>query len=184
MVGRAALCCSSLTPVLPPGLRALVCCARVCSGIPINDVDTNPAKGQRFPANGAILFDESNDESDRGAVPGASAWRAGATAHLQISLLQPQPPCPNCFQQRTRLPPSTTPAPHTGPYPFPLNASVEGAWLGCDPRVCSGDRHVLVRDNHTCLLYEGYSCRAPRSMTGKHSQDGVLAVWVLQTGLC
>lgn len=88
-------------------------------GIPTNDVDTNPAKGQRFPANGAIIFDESDDESDHGA------------------------------------------------YPFPLNATVEGAWLGCDPDVCSGDRHVLVRDNHTCLLYEGYSCRAPASMAGK-----------------
>lgn len=110
-----------------PGARAApdtLCppfCALLCSGIPTNDVDTNPAKGQRFPANGAIIFDESDDESDHGA------------------------------------------------YPFPLNATVEGAWLGCDPDVCSGDRHVLVRDNHTCLLYEGYSCRAPASMAGKLS---------------
>lgn len=59
--------------------------------------------------------------------------------------------------------------PFAGAYPFPLNAQVEGAWLGCKPDICSGDRHVLVRDNHTCLLYEGYSCRAPSSMSGKRA---------------
>lgn len=42
-----------------------------------------------------------------------------------------------------------TPCP-PGPYPFPINAKVEGAYPGCSPSVCSGDRHVLVRDNNTC----------------------------------
>jgi hypothetical protein len=37
-----------------------------------------------------------------------------------------------------------------GPYPFPPNALVEG---GADP---CGDRHVLVLQEGTCLLYETY----------------------------
>ena len=50
-----------------------------CSGIPINHVDTNPAKGAKFPAGGAIVFDEWPEESDPGAPPAAllPRWAAG-----------------------------------------------------------------------------------------------------------
>ncbi len=54
----------------------------------------------------------------------------------------------------------------SGTYPFPLRASIEGAYPGCPPSQCPGDRHVLAVDNYTCLLYEGYSCRAPSSLRG------------------
>lgn len=60
-----------------------------------------------------------------------------------------------------------------GTYPFPRNALIEGAYLGCPTEQCSGDRHVLAIDNYTCLLYEGYHCRAPSSNAG-----------MLTTGLC
>jgi hypothetical protein len=68
-----------------------------------------------------------------------------------------------------------------GPYPFPINAKIEGAWLGCSPSACSGDRHVLVRDNNTCMLYEGYACRAPTSMTGRWT-CGSGAIFNLSSG--
>lgn len=54
-----------------------------------------------------------------------------------------------------------------GPYPFPLFARIEGAYPGCPPSLCPGDRHVLVRDNATCTLYEGYACTAPASMAAR-----------------
>lgn len=41
-----------------------------------------------------------------------------------------------------------------GPYPIPANASIEGAYPGCPVSTCLGDRHVVVLDNATCLLYE------------------------------
>lgn len=36
-------------------------------------------------------------------------------------------------------------------------ALVEGAYPGCDPDDCGGDRHVLALDNATCTLYELYN---------------------------
>lgn len=46
-------------------------------------------------------------------------------------------------------------------YPFPTNASVEGAYLQCPDRICGGDRHVLVVDNTTCMLYESWRSFSP-----------------------
>ncbi len=43
-----------------------------------------------------------------------------------------------------------------GGYPFPPDAPVEGAYLNCPDVPCGGDRHVLLVDNATCLLYEGW----------------------------
>lgn len=54
-----------------------------------------------------------------------------------------------------------------GPYPFPLDAKIEGAYPGCAPNKCPGDRHVLALDNATCTLYEAYSCTAPASMAAQ-----------------
>jgi hypothetical protein len=41
-----------------------------------------------------------------------------------------------------------------GPYPFPANVPIEGAYPGCSFDDCPGDRHVLVVDDETCKLYE------------------------------
>eukprot|EP00195_Chlamydomonas_chlamydogama_P010507 CAMPEP_0202898854 /NCGR_PEP_ID=MMETSP1392-20130828/7259_1 /ASSEMBLY_ACC=CAM_ASM_000868 /TAXON_ID=225041 /ORGANISM="Chlamydomonas chlamydogama, Strain SAG 11-48b" /LENGTH=1673 /DNA_ID=CAMNT_0049584895 /DNA_START=265 /DNA_END=5289 /DNA_ORIENTATION=+ len=60
-----------------------------------------------------------------------------------------------------------------GPYPYPLDAPIEGSFLGCDPNECDGDRHVLVVDNATCLLYETWQARRP---TGSSRQ------WVASNG--
>ena len=38
-------------------------------------------------------------------------------------------------------------------YPIPSNANVEGSYLNCPDSICGGDRHVLVIDNSTCMLY-------------------------------
>ena len=46
-------------------------------------------------------------------------------------------------------------------YPFPQNASVEGAYLNCPDSICGGDRHVLVVDNSTCTLYESWRSFPP-----------------------
>ncbi len=44
-----------------------------------------------------------------------------------------------------------------GPYPFPSPdlAVLEGG----DPRTCKGDCHLLVVQQGSCLLFEGYACR-------------------------
>ncbi|GLI68052.1 hypothetical protein VaNZ11_012347 [Volvox africanus] len=52
-----------------------------------------------------------------------------------------------------------------GGYPFPSNATVEGAYNNCPDNPCGGDRHVLVVDNATCLLYETWRSFPP-SVTG------------------
>jgi hypothetical protein len=49
----------------------------------------------------------------------------------------------------------------SGRYPFPANAPIEGAYPGCSVADCNTDRHVLVVDNYTCTLYEGWKCEAP-----------------------
>ena len=46
-------------------------------------------------------------------------------------------------------------------YPFPRNASIEGAYLNCPDSACPGDRHVLVIDNSTCMLYESWRSFGP-----------------------
>lgn len=95
-------------------------------GIPVNNVDTNPSKGQVFPS-GPTIFNQYASESDPGT------------------------------------------------YPFPLQAAIEGAYLGCSMSMCGGDRHVLAVDNYTCLLYESYNCSmAPASNSGEqHMMCGV-----------
>ncbi len=49
-----------------------------------------------------------------------------------------------------------------GPYPFPSAAGVKIE--GNDPMNCDGDCHLLVVQEGTCRLYEGYAC---------HSEDDV-----------
>ncbi|EFJ49544.1 hypothetical protein VOLCADRAFT_89861 [Volvox carteri f. nagariensis] len=59
-----------------------------------------------------------------------------------------------------------------GGYPFPPNAPVEGAYPNCPGTPCGGDRHVLVVDNATCLLYETYRSFPPNvTGTGKWRAD-------------
>jgi hypothetical protein len=52
-----------------------------------------------------------------------------------------------------------------GPYPIPLNAPVEGAGV-------EGDRHVLVLQRGTCMLYELYG--AQRSGAGWKASNGAV----------
>ena len=59
-----------------------------------------------------------------------------------------------------------TPPLCAGNYPFPANATIEGAYPGCPPSTCSSDRHVLVLDNSTCMLYETYYSVSPASVDG------------------
>lgn len=49
----------------------------------------------------------------------------------------------------------------SGRYPFPADATIEGAYPGCTMTDCDTDRHVLVVDNFTCTLYEAWRCQAP-----------------------
>ncbi|KXZ43751.1 hypothetical protein GPECTOR_81g201 [Gonium pectorale] len=60
--------------------------------------------------------------------------------------------------------PDESDAPPAG-VPFPPSAPVEGAYPGCPEPACGGDRHVLVVDNATCLLYETWRSFPP-SVTG------------------
>ena len=61
-----------------------------------------------------------------------------------------------------------------GPYPIPdvTVARVEGT---TDPHSCDGDCHLLVVQQGTCRLYEGYACRYASG--GWHCGNG--AVWDL-----
>lgn len=46
-------------------------------------------------------------------------------------------------------------------YPFPVNASIEGSFLNCPDSICPGDRHCLVIDNSSCILYESWRSFSP-----------------------
>jgi len=52
-----------------------------------------------------------------------------------------------------------------GPYPIPLDAPIEGGSCG------TGDRHVIVAQDETCLLYELYNA-APRPDGGWEASSG------------
>lgn len=132
------------------------------SGIPVNDVDSSTAKGgwAQFPARGAISFNLYGDESDPGVACCALCLCTGAGSCPQH---QPEALCyltraaagmQACYplMPAAGLTSSDPPLRPPGPYPFPINAKVEGAWLGCSASACNGDRHVLVRDNNTCEL--------------------------------
>ena len=75
--------------------------------------------------------------------------------------------CPCAFASASKHPPChlhlhPTGMPFgSGRYPFPPNASIEGAYPGCSMADCNGDRHVLALDNYTCTLYEAWKCEAP-----------------------
>lgn len=114
-------------------------------GIPFTLVDTSPAKRQQFPRQPTV-FTAYASESDNGAC-------AFAARRARARMLHPQP---RAHARRRRA----------GTYPFPLDAPIEGAYPGCNPATCRGDRHVLALDNATCLLHEGFDCRAPRSNAG------------------
>ncbi|WIA17663.1 hypothetical protein OEZ85_014466 [Tetradesmus obliquus] len=92
-------------------------------GIPINYVDTSPAKGLAYPRR-RTQFSLYADESDNGT------------------------------------------------YPFPLAAAIEGAYPGCPPSSCTGDRHVLAIDNATCTLWEAANCIAPSSLAAPWACSG------------
>jgi hypothetical protein len=63
-----------------------------------------------------------------------------------------------------------------GPYPIPPDAPVQGGRPGADPP--SGDRHVLVVQRGTCLLYELYQAeRIPGGF-----RVSAAARWDLRTG--
>ncbi|KAG2445606.1 hypothetical protein HXX76_000217 [Chlamydomonas incerta] len=46
-------------------------------------------------------------------------------------------------------------------FPFPPDTPVEGAYANCPDATCGGDRHILVVDNATCLLYEAWRSFPP-----------------------
>ena len=60
-------------------------------------------------------------------------------------------------------------------YPFSSDSPVEGAYLNCPPSSCSGDRHVIVLDNSTCMLYETWHSNPP-GVTGSSSWSVDIAV--------
>jgi hypothetical protein len=120
-----------------------------------------------FPANNAL-----NEEIASAPVNPDSAQYVesiGLTAHLHpdfgrdksygipfkvVSAKQPKAPI-----DFTEYPEESEP----GPYPIPLNAPVEGAGV-------EGDRHVLVLQRGTCMLYELYG--AERSGAGWKASNG------------
>ncbi len=62
-----------------------------------------------------------------------------------------------------------------GPYPFPDADTVKIE--GNDAANCDGDCHVLVVQQGTCMLYEGYACHYDAADGGWHCGNG--AVWDL-----
>jgi hypothetical protein len=153
------------------------------AGIPFNLVDSNPAKKQAF-APGPTNFYLYPTESDRaaGANHWPLVWQASAVCWTALNAWPIAESDLACIHYP--LPPTlaTRPSPGrrgtagipwgSGRYPFPPNASVEGAFPGCRLGDCSGDRHVIALDSYTCMLYEGWlcdqpddaSCEAPRAL--------------------
>ncbi|PNH08902.1 hypothetical protein TSOC_004508 [Tetrabaena socialis] len=60
-------------------------------------------------------------------------------------------------------------------FPFPATAPVEGAYLNCPDASCGGDRHVLVVDNATCLLYETWRSFPPALVASGKWQVDIIA---------
>ena len=56
-------------------------------------------------------------------------------------------------------------------YPIPLTAPVEGSALNCPDTVCPGDRHVIIIDNSTCMLYETFRSFPPGVTGGSWEVD-------------
>ena len=107
--------------------------------------------------------------SEDGPLAGRARRQAGGCA-LRPRLVRVPPFVACCFEpagtrkktgRAPKHPPPAAPSSHhhgtpwgSGRYPFPPNASVEGAFPGCRLGACTGDRHVIALDNYTCTLYE------------------------------
>jgi hypothetical protein len=122
-----------------------------------------------FPANNAL-----NEEiADAPANPNSAQYveSIGLTAHLHPDFGRNEHygiPFKVVSQKQAKVPIDFTEyaeESEPGPYPIPLNAPVEGAGE-------AGDRHVLVLQRGTCMLYELYA--AQRSGAGWKASNGAV----------
>jgi hypothetical protein len=122
-----------------------------------------------FPANNAL-----NEEIASAPVDPDSAQYVesiGLTAHLHPDFGRNKSygiPFKVVSAKQAKVPIDFTEYPEEsepGPYPIPLNAPVEGAGE-------AGDRHVLVLQRGTCMLYELYD--AQRSGAGWKASNGAV----------
>jgi hypothetical protein len=122
-----------------------------------------------FPANNAL-----NEEIANAPVSPDSAQYVesiGLTAHLHPDFGRNKHygiPFKVVSEKQAKVPIDFTEYPEEsepGPYPIPLNAKVEGAGE-------EGDRHVLVLQRGTCMLYELYA--AERSGSGWKASNGAV----------
>lgn len=122
-----------------------------------------------FPANNAL-----NEEIANAPVnPDSSQYveSIGLTAHLHPDFGRDKHygiPFKVVSEKQAKVPIDFTEYPEEsepGPYPIPLNAPIEGAGE-------AGDRHVLVLQRGTCMLYELYG--AERSGAGWKASNGAV----------
>lgn len=93
---------------------------------------------------------------------GAGLWDGGPIGIPFTTVRAGQPKVPVSFTYADESDP--------GPYPLPADAAIEGG------NVSTGDRHALVVDTSTCLLYELYDAHP-----GTTWQAGSGAVWDLRS---
>jgi hypothetical protein len=122
-----------------------------------------------FPANNAL-----NEEIANAPVSADSAQYVesiGLSAHLHPDFGRNKSygiPFKVVSEKQAKVPIDFTEYPEEsepGPYPIPLNAPIEGAGE-------EGDRHVLVLQRGTCMLYELYG--AERSGAGWTASNGAV----------
>ncbi|KXZ50825.1 hypothetical protein GPECTOR_15g511 [Gonium pectorale] len=68
--------------------------------------------------------------------------------------------------------------------PLPADAAVQGSYPGCGDPPCWGDRHLILVDNATCTLYEGWRAFPPSvTNTTKWQVEALLRYNLLNNSL-
>lgn len=91
----------------------------------------------------------------------AGAYPTTVTPHAHSCITHRSPSAqvtigPDGYEDESDLSPNA--------FPIPPSAPIEGAYPGCPADYCDGDRHVIVLDNATCMLYEAYRRYVPRML--------------------
>lgn len=118
---------------------------------PIDTLPTDPNSGSYVTSIGAA----------KGVHPdfGAGLWNGGPIGIPYNLVPGSQPTVPISFDYADESDP--------GPYPLPADPAIEGG------SQASGDRHVLVLDRDSCVLYETWSTY-PENSGGWHAGSGAL----------
>jgi hypothetical protein len=122
----------------PPGGGATI---GGCSIFPADNAWNRDVSGDAVDPDSAAIIGNINANGAKVVHPDFGATPEYGIPYVVVP--QTQPGVPMTFEYADESDP--------GPYPFPANAPIEGG------SNASGDRHVLVVQQGTCLLYETWS---------------------------